>query len=86
MIKSYREKKTVEVLIWNGEDKNEFIDFVDGEQNVYWKLFTNKPPIPEIVNKSYTGKEITTPFYIVKKDDCYFGYDKNEFESLYEEI
>ena len=84
MIKTYREKKTVEGLFWDGENKQELVDFIGGEQNVYWKLFTNKPAIPDI--KNYTGKEITVPFYIIKKGDCFYGYDKSEFENIYEEI
>lgn len=82
MIRNYRTKDTIEALNWTGKNKDELEDFV-GRDNITWKLFTNKPPVPTI--KFSVGPEIMIGSYIVRqKDDIFKIYDKEEFEALFE--
>ena len=84
MVRSYRLRETVEALNWTGKNKEELEEFV-GSENVVWKLFTNKPPVPTI--NFAIGPEVELGSYIVKqKDNLFKIYNKDEFEELFEAL
>lgn len=95
MIGTFRSKKTIEAIKWDGENKQEFEDFF-GKENITWTLFSNDFPIPEIRNafrKNTASQEIELGDYIVENEmrpmvleRTYTIYSKNEFESEFERI
>lgn len=83
MIKTYRNKKTFEAILWTGKNKEELEDFVGGADKIVWTLNTIKPPRPDIIGSSFEIKENN---YIVNNDGVFEVYTIEEFENLFEEI
>lgn len=85
MIKTYRNKKTFEALLWTGKNKEELEDFVGGADKIVWTLSTTKSPKPDILNNC-SSKPIEENNYIAFEDDRFEVYTMEEFENLFEEI
>ena len=89
MIGTYREKKTVEAIRWDGENKQELEDFV-GKENIEWTFYTNKYPEPDI--KGAYGDDIELGCYIIMEmrpmvtKPVFRIYNKNNFEVEYERV
>lgn len=91
MINTFRSRKTIEALKWDGENLTELEEFV-GKENVEWKFYTNHKPVPCIKDSNTDIIEVDVlPYYITYEDIPMYGakftvYTKQEFEREYEKI